>query len=156
MCQLVILTSKSQKLLEIKFPKKLILQQNMIFLKNYKRSLLALGTLMISLWFLINYAYKKEVPVSEKVAIFSGEISGFINANIAENSVVVLKASVTAVRNKELVLGSVISVQYLESESQNFLDVEKGDLVLLKGIYLGYDDLFEEYKLINCILLDDE
>ena len=156
MCQLVILTSKSQKLLEIKFPKKLILQQNMIFLKNYKRSLLALGTLMISLWFLINYAYKKEVPVSEKVAIFSGEISGFINANIAENSVVVLKASVTAVRNKELVLGSVISVQYLESESQGFLDVEKGDLVLLKGIYLGYDDLFEEYKLINCILLDDE
>ena len=128
----------------------------MIFLKNYKRSLLALGTLMISLWFLINYAYKKEVPVSEKVAIFSGEISGFINANIVENSVVVLKASVTAVRNKELILGSVISVQYLESESQSFLDVEKGDLVLLKGIYLGYDDLFEEYKLINCILLDDE
>jgi len=128
----------------------------MIFLKNYKRSLLALGTLMISLWFLINYAYKKEVPVSEKVAIFSGEISGFINANIAENSVVVLKASVTAVRNKELVLGSVISVQYLESESQGFSAVKEGGVVLLKGVYLGYDDLFEEYKLINCILLDDE
>ena len=43
-----------------------------------------------------------------------------------------------------------------ESESQSFRYVEKGDFVLLKGIYLGYDDLFEEYKLINCILLDDE
>jgi hypothetical protein len=128
----------------------------MILLKNYKRALLALGILMISSWVLINYAYKKEVPVSEKTAVFYGEISDFINANIVENSVIILKASVTAVRDKELELGSVISVQYLESENQSFRDVEKGDLVLLKGIYLGYDDLFEEYKLINCILLDDE
>ena len=128
----------------------------MILLKNYKRALLALGILMISSWVLINYAYKNEVPVSEKTAVFSGEISDFINANIAENSVIILKASVTAVRDKELELGSVISVQYLESESQSFRDVEKGDFVLLKGIYLGYDDLFGEYKLINCILLDDE
>ena len=128
----------------------------MILLKNYKRALLALGILMISSWVLINYAYKKEVPVSEKTAVFSGEISDFINANIVENSVIILKASVTAVRDKELELGSVISVQYLESENQSFRDVEMGDLILLKGIYLGYDDLFEEYKLINCILLDDE
>lgn len=128
----------------------------MILLKNYKRALLALGILMISSWVLINYAYKKEVPVSEKTAVFSGEISDFINANIVENSVIILKASVTAVRDKELELGSVISLQYLESENQSFRDVEKGDLILLKGIYLGYDDLFEEYKLINCILLDDE
>ena len=128
----------------------------MILLKNYKRALLALGILMISSWVLINYAYKKEVPVSEKTAVFYGEISDFINANIVENSVIILKASVTAVRDKELELGSVISVQYLESENQSFRDVEKGDLILLKGIYLGYDDLFEEYKLINCILLYDE
>jgi hypothetical protein len=128
----------------------------MILLKNYKRALLALGILMISSWVLINYAYKKEVPVSEKTAVFSGEISDFINANIVENSVIILKASVTAVRDKELELGSVISVQYLESENQSFRDIEKGDLILLKGLYLGYDDLFEEYKLINCILLDDE
>ncbi|MDC0477508.1 hypothetical protein OAN39_00630 [Flavobacteriaceae bacterium] len=125
-------------------------------MKNYKRALLALGILMISSWVLINYAYKKEVPVSEKTTVFSGEISDFINANIAENSVIILKASVTAVRDKELELGSVISVQYLESENQSFRDVEKDDLILLKGIYLGYDDLFEEYKLRNCILLDDE
>ncbi|MDB2321539.1 hypothetical protein N9V34_01320 [Flavobacteriaceae bacterium] len=125
-------------------------------MKNYKRALLALGILMISSWVLINYAYKNEVSVSEKTAVFSGEISDFVNANIVENSVIILKASVTAVRDKELELGSVISVQYLESENQSFRDVEKGDLILLKGIYLGYDDLFEEYKLINCILLDDE
>tara|TARA_B100001063_G_scaffold36480_1_gene30000 strand:+ start:595 stop:981 length:387 start_codon:yes stop_codon:yes gene_type:complete len=128
----------------------------MIFLKNYKYALSLLGVLMISSWLIISYAYKKEVPVSEKVAVFSGGISEFINANVSENSVVVLKASVTAQRSEELELGSVISVQYLESERENFSAVKKGDLILLKGIYLGYDDLFDEYKLINCILLDDE
>ena len=128
----------------------------MILSKSFKRVLLALGILMISSWLLISIAYKKEVPVSEKTAVFSGEVSDFINANIVENSVIILKASVTAVRDKELELADVISVQYLESENQSFRDVEKGDLILLKGIYLGYDDLFEEYKLINCILLDDE
>ena len=128
----------------------------MILSKNFKRVLLALGILMISSWLLISIAYKKEVPVSEKNAVFSGEVSGFINANLEENSVVILKASVTAVRDKELELAGVISVQYLESESQSFSNVEKGDFILLKGIYLGYDNLFEEYKLINCILLGDE
>ena len=111
---------------------------------------------MISSWVLINYAYKKQVPVSEKTAVFSGDISDFINANIVENSIIILKASVTAVRDKELELGSIISVQYLESQSQSFNNIEKGDFVLLKGIYLGYDYLFDEYKLINCILLSDE
>ena len=85
----------------------------MILLKNYKLELLSLGILMIFSWVLINYAYKKEVPVSEKTAVFSGEVSGFINANLEENSVVILKASVTAVRDKELELAGVISVQYL-------------------------------------------
>jgi hypothetical protein len=128
----------------------------MILLKNYKRALLILGILIISSWVLINYAYKKDVPVSEKTAVFSGEISDFISANIAENSVIILKASVSAVRDNELELGSVISVQYLGSESQNFSGINMGDLIVVKGVYLGYDDLFEEYKLISCILLDDE
>ena len=111
---------------------------------------------MISSWLLISYAYKKEVPISEKKAVFSGEISEFITANVAENSVVVLKALVTAKRGEELELGRTVSVQFLKSESENFSAVKKGDLIVLKGVYLGYDDLFEEYKLINCILLDDE
>lgn len=128
----------------------------MIFLKNYKYALLSLGVIMISSWLLISYAYKKEVPISEKKAVFSGEISEFITANVAENSVVVLKALVTAKRGEELELGSTVSVQFLKSESENFSAVKKGDLIVLKGVYLGYDDLFEEYKLINCILLDDE
>ena len=75
---------------------------------------------------------RKKCLVSEKTAVFSGESVCFINANIEENSVVILKASVTAVRGKELELASVISVQYLESESQSFSNIEKGDFSFVK------------------------
>jgi len=38
----------------------------------------------------------------------------------------------------------------------NFENINVGDIIVIKGGYLGYDDLFEEYKLINCIILKDE
>ena len=128
----------------------------MIFLKNYKHALLSLGVIMISSWLLISYAYKKEVPISEKKAVFSGTVSDFVKSKVIENSVVILKSSVTAVKDKELELGGLISIQHHESESQNFSGISMGDLIVIKGVYLGYDDLFEEYKLISCILLNDE
>ena len=128
----------------------------MIFLKNYKHALLSLGVIMISSWLLISYAYKKEVPISEKKAIFSGTVSDFVKSKVIENSVVILKSSVTAVKDEELELGGLISIQHHESESQNFSGISMGDLIVIKGVYLGYDDLFEEYKLISCILLNDE
>ena len=125
-------------------------------LKNYKWTLLIIGGIVTCSLFLINFAYQKEVPISEKKAIFSGAVSDFVSSKVIENSVVILKSSVTAVRGKELELGGLISVQHLESESQNFSNINLGDLIVVKGVYLGYDDLFEEYKLISCILLDDE
>ena len=125
-------------------------------LKNYKWTLLIIGSVVACSLFLINFVYQKEVPVSEKKAVFSGTVSDFVSSKVIENSVVILKSSVTAVRGKELELGGLISVQHLESESPNFSGINMGDLIVVKGVYLGYDDLFEEYKLISCILLDDE
>ena len=125
-------------------------------LKNYKWTLLIIGGVLAFSLFLVNFAYQKEVPISEREAVFSGTISDFVSSEVVENSVVVLKSSVTAVRGKEFELGGLISIQHHESESQNFSNVNKGDLIVVKGLYLGYDDLFEEYKLINCILLENE
>jgi len=125
-------------------------------LKKYKWTLLIIGGVLAFSLFLVNFAYQKEVPISEREAVFSGTISDFVSSEVVENSVVVLKSSVTAVRGKEFELGGLISIQHHESESQNFSNVNKGDLIVVKGLYLGYDDLFEEYKLINCILLENE
>ena len=125
-------------------------------LKNYKWTLLIIGSVVACSFFLINFAYQKEVPVSEKKAVFFGTVSDFVSSKVIENSVVILKSSVTAVKDEELELGGLISIQHHESESQNFSGISMGDLIVIKGVYLGYDDLFEEYKLISCILLNDE
>jgi hypothetical protein len=125
-------------------------------LKNYKWILFIIGGIITCSLLLVNFAYQKEVPISEKEAVFSGTVSDFLTSKVVENSVVVLKSSVTAVRGEELELGGAISIQHLESESLSFSKINKGDLIVVKGIYLGYDDLFEEYKLISCILLNDE
>ena len=53
-------------------------------------------------------------------------------------------------------LGKNIIAQYLEVETNSFNKVSLGDKISIKGVYLGYDNLFEEYKLINCILVADE
>ncbi|MDB9712142.1 hypothetical protein OAA78_00470 [Flavobacteriaceae bacterium] len=128
----------------------------MNLLKNYKWTLLIISVFLGSLFLLIEYAYQKEVPISEKEAVFTGNVSGFVNDSIVENSVIVLKAVVSSIKAKEIVLENSISIQYDNSENKNFKAVNLGDLITVKGIYLGYDDLFEEYKLINCILLNDE
>ena len=125
-------------------------------LKNYKWTLIIIGGVIAFSLFLVKFAYQKEVPIFEREAVFSGTISDFVSSEVVENSVVVLKSSVTAVRGKEFELGGLISIQHHESESQNFSNINEGDLIVVKGLYLGYDDLFEEYKLINCILLENE
>ena len=68
----------------------------------------------------------------------------------------VLKARVTSVRLGGVQLERVVSIQYNENENLNFNYLNVGDVIVIKGGYLGYDDLLEEYKLINCIILKDE
>ena len=62
----------------------------------------------------------------------------------------------TELNKKEIMLGKNIIAQYLEVETNSFNKVSLGDKISIKGVYLGYDNLFEEYKLINCILVADE
>jgi hypothetical protein len=94
--------------------------------------------------------------MSEKSISFKGNVSGFIKASLNESSVVVLKARVTSVRLGGVQLERVVSIQYNENENLNFENINVGDIIVIKGGYLGYDDLLEEYKLINCIILNDE
>jgi hypothetical protein len=92
----------------------------------------------------------------EKKVVFSGNISDFQAAKISENSIIILSAYVTQLNKKEIMLGKNIIAQYLEVETNSFNKVSLGDKISIKGVYLGYDNLFEEYKLINCILVADE
>jgi hypothetical protein len=128
----------------------------MSLLKKYKLALIIVCLLLVGGFVLTSYVYQNEEPMSEKSISFKGNISGFIKASLNESSVVVLKARVTSVRLGGVQLERVVSIQYNENENLNFKNINVGDVIVIKGGYLGYDDLLEEYKLINCIILKDE
>lgn len=128
----------------------------MSLLKKYKLALIIVCLLLVGGFALTSYVYQNEEPMSEKSISFNGNVSGFIKASLNERSVVVLKARVTSVRLGGVQLERVVSIQYNENENLNFENINVGDIIVIKGGYLGYDDLFEEYKLINCIILKDE
>ena len=128
----------------------------MSLLKKYKLALIIVCLLLVGGFVLTSYVYQNEEPMSEKSISFKGNISGFIKASLNESSVVVLKARVTSVRLGGVQLERVVSIQYNENENLNFKNINVGDVIVIKGGYLGYDDLLEEYKLINCIILNDE
>lgn len=128
----------------------------MSLLKKYKLALIIVCLLLVGGFVLTSYVYQNEEPMSEKSISFKGNVSGFIKASLNESSVVVLKARVTSVRLGGVQLERVVSIQYNENENLNFKNINVGDVIVIKGGYLGYDDLLEEYKLINCIILNDE
>ena len=128
----------------------------MSLLKKYKLAIITVCLLLVGGFALTSYVYQNEEPMSEKSISFKGNVSGFIKASLNERSVVVLKARVTSVRLGGVQLERVVSIQYNENENLNFENINVGDIIVIKGGYLGYDDLFEEYKLINCIILKDE
>ena len=128
----------------------------MSLLKKYKLAIITICLLLVGGFALTSYVYQNEEPMSEKSISFKGNVSGFIKASLNESSVVVLKARVTSVRLGGVQLERVVSIQYNENENLNFENINVGDIIVIKGGYLGYDDLFEEYKLINCIILKDE
>lgn len=128
----------------------------MSLLKKYKLAIITICLLLVGGFALTSYVYQNEEPMSEKSISFKGNVSGFIKASLNERSVVVLKARVTSVRLGGVQLERVVSIQYNENENLNFENINVGDIIVIKGGYLGYDDLFEEYKLINCIILKDE
>ena len=128
----------------------------MTLLKKYKVLLVASVVILGSVFIGIKFAYKSEVSMREKKVVFSGNISDFQAAKISENSIIILSAYVTQLNKKEIMLGKNIIAQYLEVETNSFNKVSLGDKISIKGVYLGYDNLFEEYKLINCILVADE
>ena len=128
----------------------------MSLLKKYKLALIIVCLLLLGGFALTSYVYQNEEPMSEKSISYKGDVSGFIKASLNESSVVVLKARVTSVRVGGLQLDKIVSIQYNENENLNFKSLNVGDIIDVKGGYLGYDDLFEEYKLISCIILKDE
>lgn len=103
-----------------------------------------------------NYAMKAPAKIETKEVVFDGLAVDFIknvqeSAAVWQNKVVVLKGNITSKDDKGITLENQIYCQF--REDVNFSMLKTNTQIILKGRVIGYDDLLEEIKLDQCIIL---
>ena len=102
------------------------------------------------------YAYKPHETTEELKADYTGKSNDFLikvseNADAWLNKTVELSGEITSKDEKGITLSNSIYCQF--REDVNFNSLETGQQLSLKGQVIGYDDLLEELKLNQCIIL---
>ena len=124
----------------------------MSFLKN--KWWLLLIVLVIGGFSAYKYAYKPHATTESLEVSFQGNASNFltkVSSNSKEwlNKAVLLEGKVTSVDAEGIVLNDQVYCQFKEGDK---ISAKESDVITVKGVVIGYDDLLEELKINNCIL----
>ena len=102
-----------------------------------------------------NYLYQdhrdidKEEPIAELNTESISQMFKQTGADELLNSTVSVKGSITEIEGNVLTLDDKVSSSFDELAP----DLEIGDVLVIKGRCIGYDDLFEIVKLDQCSIL---
>lgn len=128
---------------------------------NSRKSKIILGFLVLMIvgafvaYQIIYQAHPKtedqEVSFEGSVSSFNEEISG--NAVKWQNTYVLVSGVITSKGEGNIVMSENIFCQLNSGEELKGLS--EGSEVQIKGRFIGYDDLLEESKLDNCILMNE-
>ena len=108
---------------------------------------------IILLFIFTKIVYAPHTKTADVESIYKGKASDFItniniDTTIIEGVVVELSGKVTSVLDSTITIDSTVFCQFSIQPPQ----INLGESVLVKGRYIGFDDLMEEVKLDNCIL----
>lgn len=127
---------------------------------NSRKSRILLGCFLLivgGVYVIYQYAYQshpktenQQVSFEESASKFKEEISQ--NTTKWQNSYVLIKGSITSLEGGNIVLDETIFCQI--NSDKNYKQLSVGSQVQIKGRFIGYDDLLEEIKLDNCILMN--
>ncbi len=120
--------------------------------------------IVLSILFIIGLAavigyrmmYKPHTKTMDQQVAFTGTAQGFQKQVIHhqqkwQNAFIVLKGKVTGLDQQGLSLNQTIYCQL--EDSLNISQVKVNASVAIKGRFIGYDDLLEEIKLDQCIII---
>lgn len=101
-------------------------------------------------------AYKPHAQIEAQAAAFTGDADAFKNDVVANqtkwlNGIVAIKGTITDKDGKGIVLNETIYCQFKNPEQIGVLSNKAA--IKIKGRFIGYDDLLEEVKLDQCILM---
>lgn len=117
--------------------------------------------LVVLLGLFVGYTaiYKNHDEIEKLDLTFIGSANNFEEA-IQEspedfvNAIVQLKGQISSVDPTGAILSNSIFCQFREAETLN--ELKQNTEITIKGRYIGYDDLLEEIKLDQCILVKSE
>ena len=127
----------------------------MSFQKKSKWLLICLFVISIGIYITYNKMYKPHLSIEQEVTNYIGTTSQFINQgktdfNFWNDKTVELIGNITSINKNGVTLNNIIYCQFRDK-----IDLSKlktNELITLKGIVIGYDELLEEFKLRKCIL----
>ena len=101
------------------------------------------------------YSFKPPVKISEKKIDFVGSSTELLNkiqkeGNQWQDKVVIISGKITKLDSQGIMISPNIYCQFLGSIFSK--KIQLNDTISVKGRVIGYDDLFEELKLDQCLI----
>lgn len=127
-------------------------------MKMKKKLLIVLVIVVIFGFVGYKYVYKDHRDVSSEEASFKITLAD-LKADFEKNDSVAntkyLDKAIAIygeVTSLDLETNEIIVDSNLSATIKGKVNVKKGDKVTVKGRFIGYDDLLEEYKMDNCVI----
>ncbi len=119
-------------------------------------SIALLAIIAIGLWTSYQYVFAAPAKTNEITATYTGAADEFkylVTENPASWSqkIVQLKGTVTAINEEGILLNGTIYCQF--ENKQNLQSISKNQSVVIKGKYVGFDELLMEIKINQCIII---
>lgn len=124
-------------------------------LKNKIRSSLVILIVVALGSALVFWVFKPTAVMADRSVDFKGSSSALMDRVQKADTdwsgkIVEIKGNITSKDRKGVILDQGVYCQLIDSTMLNALN--KGMQIQLKGIVLGYDELYDELKLAQCIL----
>lgn len=125
-------------------------------MKRSRTLLLLVAVILIGIYAVYRYMYQPHATTYSQDAAFEGYAEAFISEVTTDsqkwqNSIIQIEGVVSQITNTDFVINDVIFCQPESAEALQGLS--EGMTVIVKGRFIGYDDLLEEIKMDKCIII---
>ena len=127
----------------------------MFLSKKNKLTLLVILTITSIGFLLYKYSFKPPTKISQREVEFMGSSSELLNkiekeGNQWQDKVVIISGKIKRLDSQAIIISPNIYCQFQDSIFSK--DIQLDESISVKGRVIGYDDLFEELKLDQCLI----
>ena len=114
--------------------------------------LLALLSIVVLTHYFKSYTFDDQstIKLSSKELIAMFDSNKDLKPMQLNDGPILLKGNVTAIQNSALTLDKKIFCKF----KNDILNINIGDSIVLVGNFIGYDNLFQEFKINNCSIVN--